>query len=386
MKRIIAASLFLFSSGFLNFPTAFALELGEAAPPLVLAKWLKNGPVDLSEGKGKKIYIVEFWATWCPPCRSTIPHLSKLQADYAAKDLVIVGISEEDEKTVAEFIAKQSQMNYNVAIDESRKTTKAYMEDENGIPTAFVISKEGVVVWKGHPMELDSALPSIINNTFDLEKFRKISNLRKDLESSLEEGGGNIEDTTKICDQILELEPSDETALEIRLHLFGQQGKKDEALALIDRLISKCPQKPQLYFAKLSLLRNGSSIANNGDIAASVRGITETFKDNCSVLNELAWELIDGDFSKASPELAFPAAEAAVAKFPADGDKLEKAACLDTLARCYYSVGLLEQAIKYQSEALALSKEADDESRCAGVLEFYKRALKLHGEKAALQK
>jgi thiol-disulfide isomerase/thioredoxin len=71
------------------------LTIGDAAPPLKIAEWIKGDPVELSEGAGKTIFVVEFWATWCAPCRETIPHLTKLQQAYNDKNVVIVAVSNE---------------------------------------------------------------------------------------------------------------------------------------------------------------------------------------------------------------------------------------------------------------------------------------------------
>ena len=67
-------------------------KLGTPAPPLTGLEWVKNGPVEMKPGT---VYVVEFWATWCPPCRVSIPHLTELQHKYKDKNLVIVGISTE---------------------------------------------------------------------------------------------------------------------------------------------------------------------------------------------------------------------------------------------------------------------------------------------------
>ena len=135
------------------------------APVLTVAEWVKGEPVTLEDGKGKNIYVVEFWATWCPPCRKSIPHLTDLQKKYEEKDVVIVGVTDEGLETVKPFVEKMAdKMDYRIAIDKDRQTFKAFSKvaEIDGIPTAFVIDKTGKVVWHGHPMgELEDILEDL---------------------------------------------------------------------------------------------------------------------------------------------------------------------------------------------------------------------------------
>jgi thiol-disulfide isomerase/thioredoxin len=132
-----------------------ATKLGDTAPPLKVEKWVKGDAVDLSAGKGK-VYVVEFWATWCPPCRKSIPHLTKLQEQYKDKGVVFIGVSQEKESVISEFVTKMGkEMAYTVACDKDNATSEAYMGafGVNGIPHAFLIDKNGKIAWHGHPMD-----------------------------------------------------------------------------------------------------------------------------------------------------------------------------------------------------------------------------------------
>ena len=174
-------------------PTLPAAALGDPAAPLKIAEWVKGQPVKLDEGKGKTVYVVEFWATWCPPCRASIPHLTELQKKYKDKGVVFIGISDEKPATVKKFVEQMAdKMDYRVAIDQDRKTSEGYMEayDINGIPHAFIVDKEGRVVWNGHPMGgLEAALDQVLAGKLDLAKEKKRAAAQKKLERLYELAG-----------------------------------------------------------------------------------------------------------------------------------------------------------------------------------------------------
>jgi len=143
-------------------------KLGDAAYPLTGLNWIKGDPVAISPGK---VYVVEFWATWCPPCRESIPHLTQLQAKYKDR-ITFVGVSQEDPGVVKPFVSdKGDKMAYTVAVDTAGKVGKGYMTafGQGGIPTAFVVDAKGKVVWYGHPMgDLESVLGQVLAGTYSV--------------------------------------------------------------------------------------------------------------------------------------------------------------------------------------------------------------------------
>ena len=89
---LVLAGVFLLSSALAQQNNASSPSLGETASPLTGLQWVKGSPVQMKEGG---VYVVEFWATWCPPCRTSIPHLTKIQAEFKDQGVTIIGISDE---------------------------------------------------------------------------------------------------------------------------------------------------------------------------------------------------------------------------------------------------------------------------------------------------
>jgi thiol-disulfide isomerase/thioredoxin len=170
--KIPLFTLVLSSIGFLNL---HANALGDPAERLKIVEWIQGDPVDIT-ASNDQVIVLEFWATWCAPCRVSIPHLTKLQAKYK-NALQIIGVTDEDAEIVRPFLKRMGdQMQYTVARDADRSTYAAYMEafGQRGIPTAFVIGLDRKILWVGHPMDgLEEALESIFSGSYDLVAAKK---------------------------------------------------------------------------------------------------------------------------------------------------------------------------------------------------------------------
>ena len=106
-----------------------------------------------------KPYVLEFWATWCPPCRDSIPHLNELYAQYKEKGMAFIGVTDEDRQTVRSF-TKEIPIDYFIGYDVYDKVGKTF--GIKGIPHAMIVDKTGKIVWEGppslKPADLDKVL------------------------------------------------------------------------------------------------------------------------------------------------------------------------------------------------------------------------------------
>ena len=147
-------------------------KLGMKAPPLAISAWHKGKPVPADIANAKNVTVVEFWATWCGPCKESIPHLTELQKKYAGKGVTIIGITDESADEVKPFLKKMgSKMDYTVASDNATDTWNAYMKafDQEAIPYAFIVDRAGKIAWHGSPLEdFSTPLEQIANGTYDL--------------------------------------------------------------------------------------------------------------------------------------------------------------------------------------------------------------------------
>jgi thiol-disulfide isomerase/thioredoxin len=150
MKGILVFAVALIASASTSTKAGAPLKVGDPAPKLQVGKWVQGFP--LTAFAKDKVYIVEFWATWCGPCRVAIPHLNETYQRFKAKGLVAIGqnCAEQDESLVGPFVKKMGdQMTYPVALDDKSSGDTGVMmatwmeaAEQSVIPTAFVVDRE----------------------------------------------------------------------------------------------------------------------------------------------------------------------------------------------------------------------------------------------------
>lgn len=324
------------------------LTIGSKAPPLAIEHWYSGkkpndaGTVSFEKGK---IYVVEFWATWCPPCIASMPHLAELQEKYAGKGVRIISVSDEDEEIVRKFLKQEAPGSsgvtfkkltsaYTLTSDPDMSVSKDYMEaaGQGNIPTAFIVGRGGLVEWIGHPGEMDEPLEEIVAGKWDREAFGKEFRLNQ-------QASGDM----------------------MLLQRTLQAGKFDDGLKLIQRFKEKYGSKPDVV-AQLEELRPSVVLMSGDD--SKIRVMLQELLDNRAeprMLDGLTWGVYETHASRKTLEketlaLALKVSQSALKRL-GKNDNNEKASVLDTSAHLQSALGDDKAALKLQERAVELADE-----------------------------
>ena len=334
-KRVLGFGLAWVVAAWAGGPWAAAqsLGLGDDAPKLEVKEFVKGEAVSKFE-KGKT-YVVEFWATWCGPCKTSIPHVSELQKKYPDVTFIGVSVWEQDQTGVKPFVKEMGdKMAYRVAMDSvpedgkgnEGKMAKGWMTaaGENGIPSSFIINGDGKVAWIGHPMEMDKPLEKVAAGKYDLEAAVKERKEAKNAQNAF----------MKLRGKLVAAQQSDDPKTMIKV--------LDEAFAETPALEAMLGS---LKFT--SLVKAGES----KDALAYGDKLYDKTKDDSNGLNNLAWAVVDpANKKKPSGDLVKFALKAAERADEIDGGK--NPAVADTLAKAQFDTGDPVKAYETQKRAM----------------------------------
>jgi thiol-disulfide isomerase/thioredoxin len=155
------------------------LSGGEPVSPLVgkaaldfTGNQLSGKPVTLSKFKNKKIVMLDFWATWCPPCRRAMPLVLQVADKYRRKGLVFFSINEKEPEAKVEQFMKKNNLSMSVVLDPDGAIGNLYKVE--GIPTTVIIDRQGVVrvVHTGYNVRLAEELSREIDSLLETARKR----------------------------------------------------------------------------------------------------------------------------------------------------------------------------------------------------------------------
>jgi len=316
--------------------TNAALKIGDAAPKLQVAQWVQGEPV--KEFKPGTVYIVEFWATWCGPCRASIPHLNQWWQTFKDKGVVVIGqdVWEPDDSAVAPFVKKMGdKMTYRVALDDKGQDKNGAMAatwmaaaGQSGIPTAFIVNQQGRIAWIGHPMELDEKLLNdILAGHYDVDK-----------------AAAEYEQRQQNQEKLMDLSK--------KLSASLKQKDWDAAEATVAEMEKLLPagERDGLGVVRFQILLGRKDYAGAYKLAGS---LSDAHPDDASLQNELAWSIaaqpgLEKRDLTLAEKMAGRANQATRGKEPV---------ILDTLARVQFMSGKTNEAVATEQKAVNLAED-----------------------------
>ena len=337
--------------------SADLLTIGSDAPALDIEHWVQNG-----NGKFKpvtkyangKVYVVEFWATWCGPCIQSMPHLAQLQTEYADKGVQLISISDEDLETVDKFLdrpvrapkkAKEDEKDaepqtyreltsvYCLTTDPDQSSNKDYMEAaaQQGIPTAFIVGKDSKIEWIGHPAEMDGPLSKVVDGTWDRAAFQAEMKAKQEAERMMQE--------------ISEL---------------AQAGKFDQAITKIDGALAKATEPQQTFQLRMIKMQLLLASKKNDDAAKLSESIFAELAGKPEMVNGFAWNLFEmADQGRPIADEVLKQAVIACEQEVANAPKEIKASLWDTTAHILNMQGDKAKALKLEEAAVEIAEGQD---------------------------
>ncbi len=317
-----------------------SLKVGDAAPKFA-GSFIQGEPVN--EFAEDKVYLVEFWATWCAPCKKAIPHLNELHNKFKDEGLVVIGqnIWERDDSLPAPFVKEMGEkMSYRIAVDDKTTSQKGVMAEtwfaaagQKGIPGSFLI-KNGKIVWIGMPHLLtDELVESVIAGTFDVQASARTFEQKYTTEKAADETRARISPLLRTFSSQLSAKQWDEAQA-----TFSQMSNIAKSLPAADRR--------RIAFQELRLDVAKGDPDKSLDVA---RRLLDDGRDELAKSNVARLLL-------SNPNLGADAARFADEQLATLSDT-RNASTLALKARASFIRGNSKNAIALQEQAVALSTE-----------------------------
>lgn len=289
--------------------TFSSLNIGDTVPSLEGTQWLKGEAPDFKN----QVTIVEVWRTTCGNCKAQIPHLTSLQQQYGER-LSVITVSRDSIEKLEEFINENGdQMDFTVG-KITREIGDPFMSGVTGVPYAFLVNRDGFIVWKGHPSKIDDILAKTIDNNIDLKHLKKVDRLETSLNEALETNDPDI--IAPANRSLLAIDPGNELGLDIgmRLAIYNEE-----------------PGNIKEMFDNIQLTELSGHKAN---IYAKIL-------------------VIESDLEYRYPEAAFKFSVYALKQDP------DNNSYMDVFARVLYCLGDIDNAILWEKKAVALNPDND---------------------------
>lgn len=318
------------------------LKIGDPAPTLTVTSWLQGDPVRKFE-RGK-VYVVEFWATWCGAPIRYMPHLAELQARYKDHGVTVISFTSRDirgvpgngEEKVAAFVKKWgSTLGYTFAYADDGTTADAWMKAAGREHfTTFVVDGTGRIAYMGGPMFLGMVLPKVVASNANAkavgEQMAKVeadyrtvcATLDRDPDAFLGAFAAFEAKYPPLADCL--------PVVYAKLHLLLKQGNASKGKEYAEALVMKAIQQKNVFVLEAAYLQLRDQQENKEFVALAVRAAEAVDriyggKDPSSLLRLADAYLVRGDKVKAK-EYARQAIRAGAGEAPTVREEIRKEA------------------------------------------------------------
>jgi thiol-disulfide isomerase/thioredoxin len=171
------------------------LKIGSVAPHIDAEFCFRKSEIKklkMEKYQEDTIYVIEFWATWCPPCIAAMPLMEKVQGEFADRKVRLISLSNESKEKLEEFLAKvipnssgKTYMDFTevfaIACDPDQSAYNDFMATSGNfsVPKIFIVGKQGRVEWIGEHGELRTTLEAILSSTWDQAAFARKYEIRQ---------------------------------------------------------------------------------------------------------------------------------------------------------------------------------------------------------------
>jgi len=203
-------------------PMAAALEdvepivVGDQAPTIDDVRWVRGE--EIGEWSDGHAYVIDFWATWCPPCIDGLRHMEALHDRLAKEDVHFIAVAVwpmSNSKSPEEVLARFPELSYSLAIDRDDATADALLtaSRSSGLPTTMIVDRRGRVAWVGPPDDgFDRSLEAIVSGSYDIDTARRADIVRHRAEvfigqAAKAERSGDFRSAIELIDQAVAVDP-----------------------------------------------------------------------------------------------------------------------------------------------------------------------------------